>query len=314
MKNIVLYTLALLGLFATACDPMEDIHADVDNEIMTEKDEAVFFAQFEKAPEAYTLTDADYALSSDEGVRNYKNFSKYAEPQDFLPEILNQKFTAANTAEMMVTYNYYASPFVDKDNAYELESEDYSEMGQSYSNFDNENTAKYAIPLFLNEKYKYEKVPVGTEETVMYVFYQSSQNRYLRVNEDNSVDVLDEEGDDSYELVDADYESLGNGKYKNFYHIDEAKEKIVTFSNDSGKGPGNYTVYVYLNYYDKYVVCKLGEAGWTELQSVNPVSGIVSYKITSPDYTQSYWKFLLPLEFVKVDKAHTIEYKLYNSL
>ncbi|MBK3518109.1 hypothetical protein [Carboxylicivirga marina] len=310
MKNFVLYTLALLGLFATACDPMEDIHADMDKELMAEKEEAVFFAQFEKAPEAHVLTDADYELSSDEGVRQYKNFSKYAEPQDFLPEILNKRFTAPNTTEMMVTYNYYEKPFVDEDNAYELESDDYTEMGQYYPNFDDEDAAEYAIPIFLNEKYKYEKVAVGTQQTVKYNFYQSAQSRYLRVNDDNTVDVLDYEGDDSYELVDADYESLGNGNYNNFYSIEEAQEKIVTFSIESGKGAGNYTCFVYRNYFDRYVVCQLGDEGWSELKSVMPVSGTVAYKVVSPDYTQSYWKFMLPLKFVKVDKAHEVEYTL----
>ena len=43
---------------------------------------------------------------------------------------------------MMVTYNFYSSPYVDKANAYKLADNDYDEMGQGYGNFSNEDVAE----------------------------------------------------------------------------------------------------------------------------------------------------------------------------
>jgi len=287
MKKILGYTLPFLALLFVACEPMEDIHKDVDKEIEAERTKAEYLSQFEMAPEAYELTDEDYALSSNEDVAKYKNFSDYALPKDYLPEILNKKFTGEDGAEMKVTYNFYKKPFKDEDNAHVISEEEYALMGKK-SDFGDEDEAEYALGKLFDEQAKYVEIEAGTEKTAMYVLFQKNQDRYIKVNADFTTEVLKYEGDDSYILTGADYESVGNGKYKNFYNIEEAQEKIAEFAKASGKGAGNYTGFVYKNYFDTYVVFRHSGVNWNVAQSLSAVTEPLNYKIEE-DYKNSYW-------------------------
>lgn len=300
----------MLALLFSACEPMEDIHKDVDKEIEDALIKSEYFARFEPAVDAYELTDEDYKLSSNENVQNYKNFSDVILPKDFLPEILNQKFAGENGTEMMVTYNYYSKVIVDKDGAQEISPDEYTIMGQKYSNFSDEDVAKYAIGKLLDEQSTYYKVKTGTEKTTMYALFKQKQNRYIKVNADFTTEVLNYVGDNSYELKDADYESVGNGKYKNFSNIQEAQEKVAQFAQESGKGAGNYTCFVYTNYFDTYLVYRYNGTNWEIAQSVVPVSGLVTYKVMDPNYQESTWKVVLPIQFVKTEKEPQTEYTL----
>ena len=287
MKKIALYTLALGTLLLTACEPMEDIHNDVEKKIEAEKEMAVYFSQFEQATEAYTLSEADYELSSNENVAKYKSFSEYQLPKDYLPEILNKKFTAENGYEMLVTYDFYKKPAKDEEGAHVISEDEYKQMG-AYGDFGDEDEAEYALGKLFDEQAKYTEIEAGTEKTAMYVLYQKNQDRYIKVNDDFTTEVLKYEGDNSYVLDSVDYASVGNGKFESFYKIAEAEEKIAEFAQESGKGAGNYTVLVYKNYFDTYVVYRHNGVNWEVAQSLNAVTEPLNYKIED-DYKNSFW-------------------------
>lgn len=287
MKNIALYILAL-GMFFTACDPMEDINKELDDKFAQEANKMGYFSQFEVAPEAYTLTDDDYALSSNENVAKYKSFDKYNLPKDNLPEILNQRFAGEDGTEMLVTYDFYSKVVKDEENAHVISEDEYLEMGQKYGNFSDEDAAEYAIGKLFDEQAKYEVIEAGEEKTAMYILYKTNQMRYIKVNDDYTAEVLKYEGDDSYTLVDEDYESVGEGKYKNFFTIGVALEKVPQFAQQSGKGPGNYTCKVYKNYLDTYVVYRHDGMMWNVAQSTVAQTEPLNFKVED-DFTKSYW-------------------------
>jgi len=112
MKKILLIAIATIGILFNACNPMEDIMDEIDKNLAKEDVKALFLKDRPAAPAAYILTEDDYKLSTNEGVSKYKNFSNSTLPKDYLPEILNQKFSGENSQSMMVTYNFYSKPFV----------------------------------------------------------------------------------------------------------------------------------------------------------------------------------------------------------
>lgn len=104
MKNIL--KLTIIGLMAfgiNACDPNEDIYDELPN------NDSTIIANLNKLPvmDNYTLTDDDYALSSNESVANYKNFSASDPASEYLPEVINSLFLQELGAETNITYNYY---------------------------------------------------------------------------------------------------------------------------------------------------------------------------------------------------------------
>jgi hypothetical protein len=116
MKKI-LYSILAFSFFATSCNTMQDIEDAIDENNTKNNEVDLFLSSREVAPAAYTLTDEDYELSSNDDVVKYKNFSKYAPAKDNLPEILYKKFSGEDAQAMIVTYNYYSSVYADKDNA-----------------------------------------------------------------------------------------------------------------------------------------------------------------------------------------------------
>ena len=134
MKKILYILTATFGVLLFACSPMQDINDELESTYDAANTKAQYLIDKQVAPAAYTLTE-DYTLSSNSSVSNYKNFSVSDLPKDYLPEILNAKFSGENAQSMMVTYNFYSKPVVDKANARVIASDEYNQMGQNYSNF-----------------------------------------------------------------------------------------------------------------------------------------------------------------------------------
>lgn len=286
MKKILIILIAALAVF-TACDPMNDINSEVEKKQAKADADALFLKDLLIAPEAYTLTEEDYELSSNEDVAKYKNFSKYALPKDYLPEILNQKFSGEDAQEMMVTYDFYSKPEVDEDGAYELSDADYESMGQSYPNFTDEDEAEALIAKLLDRIMYADEA--GAEKTVAYTIFKTRQDRFIRVNED---ETSEEVGYDSDAVVVTDeiYEATGNGKYKNFYGIDDALEDLAEYAVDAGVAlPVTYSALVYKNYITEYVVYIYNGTNWEVKQSVMPMSEPLNYALNEDDISQSYW-------------------------
>ena len=286
MKKLI-YILAILGIVFNACNPMEDILDEIDANQAKENVKALFLKDRPNAPAEYTLTAEDYKLSSNQSVSNYKNFSSSALPKDYLPEILNQKFSGENAQSMMVTYNFYSPASPDKANAREIADEEYGEMGQRYSNFDDEDEAETLIAKLLDRKvYETEK---GKEMTVMYVKYERYVDRFIKINTDGSAEVVGYTSG-AVKVNDAIYEATGNGKYKNFYKIENALTDLAKYVADNAiTTPIVYSALVYQNYLDEYAVFRFDGMNWMVRQSVMPVTEELNYSLNEDDITQSYW-------------------------
>lgn len=286
MKKI-LYSAALItGLFFSACNPMQDIYDELETTYDADDAKALFLKDKMMAPAAYTLTDADYALSSNQSVKNYKNFSATVLPKDYLPEILNKKFAGEDGQMMRVTYNFYSAPVVNKSGARAVKNEEYAEMGQSYTNFTDDAVAKSLIAKLLDRKiYAAES---GVEMTVKYVKYQTNMVRYVKVNADFTTEVLTS-GSGAVAVTDEQYAAMGNGKYKNFDDIAQAQTRLAGLAQSEGTAPIIYSCNVYRNYIDTYVVYIYNGTNWIVKQSVMPVTEELNFALNKTDITQSYW-------------------------
>jgi hypothetical protein len=259
---------------------------EVDSTYAADDARALFLKDKAVAPATYTLTDEDYALSSNTNVSKYKNFSATDLPKDNLPEILNKLFSAENAQSMMVTYNFYSKPTVDMANAYKISSADYTSMGQGYGNFSDDAVAQ-ALIAKLFDRVLYAK-EAGTEKTAMYVKYQSTTTRYVKVNADFTTEVLTSSST-AVAVTDAQYESLGKGKYKNFDDIAQAQTLLAGLAETEATAPITYSCVVYKNYIDKYLVYMYNGTNWEVKQSLMPVSEELNYALNESDITQSYW-------------------------
>lgn len=285
MKKIFYILTATFGVLLFACSPMQDIKDELESTYDATDIKAQYLIDKQVAPAAYTLTDEDYELSSNTSVSNYKNFSSSALPKDFLPEILNQKFSGENAQSMMVTYNYYSKPVVDEANAREIASDEYNQMGQYYSNFSDADIAKSLIAkLFDREVYAAE---AGVEKTAKYVLYTKNLTRYVKVNADFTTEVVSYTSS-AVAVTDAQYLSMGN-TYKNFDDIAQAQTRLATLAETEGTAPITYSCKVYKNYVDTYVVYLYNGTNWVVKQSVMPVSEELNYALNESDITQSYW-------------------------
>ena len=286
MKKILFLTVLAFGFIFNACEPMQDINDELDKALAADNAKALFLKDLQIAPSAYVLTDEDYELSSNESVSNYKNFSGYDLPKDFLPEILNKKFTAEDAQSMLVSYNFYSKPYTDKDNAYEISSDDYNSMGQGYGNFDDEDIAEALIAkLFDRVIYADE---AGVEKTAQYTLYAKYATRYIQINADGTSEEVSYTSD-AVEVTDAIYEATGNGKYGNFSKINNALEDLAQYAVDNGTAPVVYAATVYSNYLDEYIVYMYNGTNWVAKQSVMQVSEELNYALDGNDIAQSYW-------------------------
>ncbi|SMO44550.1 hypothetical protein SAMN06265379_101859 [Saccharicrinis carchari] len=255
----------------------------------------------------YVLTEEDYALSSNKDVNNFKNFSESLPAKDYVPEILNKNYyTKEAGIELRITYDYYSRPSVDEDNAYEISNDEYKLMGQSYSNFTNDDLAKASIALLFTNNIPLSLMDPGSELTAKYVIASQGDTRYVKVNDDFSTEVLSKKPDAFYTLSGDDYDLLGE-RYPNFYSISDAQTKIAEFAQMAeGKGAGNYACVVYRSFYDRYAVYKYDGTAWSLLGSVNPKSEL--FKFDGME-----WSWIPPIKFVKSDKAFTVEYELTDA-
>lgn len=130
---------------------------------------------------SYTVTTEDY--DTYEETAEYNNF----EENDQIYTFLNDKYPdAVNRMLVSLTYKFYDGTAKTLNNGFlYLENEwvfiqgftedEYAEMGESYANFSNEDEAYQKIPIYLEDKFKYETVEEGDVQPIMYKLYQSGQ-------------------------------------------------------------------------------------------------------------------------------------------
>ncbi|MFA9371360.1 MAG: hypothetical protein ACERIH_06580 [Labilibaculum antarcticum] len=341
MKKL-LYMASFLALVFTSCDPMEDAYEEVDEANAQAVADAKFFSDKVVLETGYTLTDADYALSTNTSVSNYMNFSSSVLASDYLPEILtNMKVYGEPGAEYTVTYNYYRGSlsyiwdYLDylevlaAIDSYTLNTADYDSMGTEYgepgkyNNFEDAVKASDYLPDFL--LVKYPSAADGDELAVTYKFYDGSSTSMVTefwafdgsvwAESDKAAPAIP--GDVMiYELGDDDYDSMGTaynqpGKYNNFSSSIVPADYLANFL--SFKFPfaleGNKVTPIYKYYAGdgvtetKAVEYSLIDGVWVAYQSTIEASSLFAYK----DRT---WLFVPPIKFVESDKTPTETFTL----
>jgi len=165
MKKLI-YLIMVLGIVFTACEPMEDINADIDA-----KDNPIV------GDALYTLTDEDY----DALDLGYGSFSSIDDAKTKLPSFLNDLYPAwGKGSSVLVSYKLYIGnapgigdySYADK---YQLNDDDYANAGAdaaAYSVFTAASPADLNLPSILASnisapssgdivlaKYKYAEEP-----------------------------------------------------------------------------------------------------------------------------------------------------------
>tara|TARA_R110002050_G_scaffold110892_1_gene223519 strand:+ start:2567 stop:3721 length:1155 start_codon:yes stop_codon:yes gene_type:complete len=125
----------------------------------------------------YSVTTEDYDANPD--TAQYDNFDDEGQVYDFL----NTKYPTPNDGDLVsLTYKFYDGSAKTLNNGFfytngnwefiqGFTDEEYATMGESYPNFSSEDEAEVKIPIFLEEKFKYETKVAGDLEAIMYKLY-----------------------------------------------------------------------------------------------------------------------------------------------
>lgn len=232
MKKTFYLLLMFTGLVFTSCEPMEDIHNEIDADIegkvtgtidsytLTEDDYKktldLRFATFNSVEDAkqmipVVLNDVFPSLGAESTVnviydlyapkRDEKSLVLYeATSEDYVTygnnkfpnfdrmsevfELVEDKFgDVENRTLVSLSYEFYNGNFVEERNdgfllvdgewvyAFGFTEDEYAVMGESFPNFTSEDEAEAKIPIFLQDKFKYEPKDKGSIVPVMYKLY-----------------------------------------------------------------------------------------------------------------------------------------------
>jgi hypothetical protein len=215
MKNTFYYLAIFLGLALTSCEPMEDIHDEINSTLDNEK--AV-------GDIVYTLTKDDYLKEMDLA---HTNFNSLDQAKELLPAFLADQYPYYGaTSSALITFDIYAPKSTEKSLiVYEVETEDYDAYPETekYNNFDDMDQ----IYTFLNDKFP--DLANRTLVSLTYKFYDGNTNT---VN--NGFLYVNGEFEFIPGLTDAEYAQAGEG-FPNFSSEDEAEAKLPIFLKEKYK-------------------------------------------------------------------------------
>ncbi len=211
MKKII-YLIAVIGVFFTACKPMEDVYADIDaqeNVIVGEKN--------------FTLDSDDYKaiteITGDDDYENYENFSTVDDAKTQIALLLADKYPVWGKGSLAeVTFNLYKSNSIQNEGDYEVTPQDYTDLGFNFGNFGNSND----LITFLT--WKYSSATRGDLVELEYRYYVGGGVTEDRINNFLFLD----EWSKLNEFSNADYTAMGQN-YPNFSDHDVAKYRIGIF-------------------------------------------------------------------------------------
>lgn len=215
MKNTFYYIAIFLGLALTSCEPMEDIHDEINSRLENERAVGDII---------YTLTEDDYL---EELELSHTNFDSSDDAKSLLPGFLAAKYPNYGAkSSAIISFDIYTPVSTEKFlEVYTVSTEDYDSYPdtEKYDNFDDEDQ----IYTFLNDKYT--DLENRTLVSLTYKFYDGSlktlNNGFLYVNGEFTMI----EG-----LTDAEYNMAGES-YDNFSSEDEALAKLPIFLKEKYK-------------------------------------------------------------------------------
>lgn len=157
MKKSYYLLMMFLGLAVTSCEPMEDIHDELDARL----DARPNFGNVE-----FTFSDEDY----DALDLSFGNFSSIEDANEMIPGYLSTLYPVLGEGSIAnVTVDIF-NPAIEVENftEYEVTSEEYTELGFRYGNFDSADD----MVTFLD--YKYPDAEEGDAVELTYVYYAGS--------------------------------------------------------------------------------------------------------------------------------------------
>ncbi len=206
MKNLAYLSTFFLGLLLLSCEPMEDIHAEVDAQ------SSVILGDV-----AFTMSDEDY----DQLDLGYGNFNSVADAKDMIPGLLSSKYPVwGEGSSALVTFNIYAPLRTERSlEVYTVTTADYDANPETarFNNFDDMNQ----IYDFLDTKYPNPSNRLLVSLT--YKFYDGSVNTL-----NNGFLYNNDTWNFIQGFTDDEYEAMGEG-FPNFSSEDEAEEKIPLY-------------------------------------------------------------------------------------
>ncbi|MFD2517202.1 hypothetical protein [Salinimicrobium flavum] len=206
MKKSIYLLMMFAGLVFTSCEPLDDIHDEVDAELDARP--TVGTAEF-------TLTDEDYEFLN----RDYGNFDSPEQAGDSIPRLLKNKYPVWGKGSLAtVTFDVY-NPAVKVGSfvSYEVTEEEYKELGFKYGNFDSADD----MIKFLNHKYPEAKTGDAVELTYEYYAGSTSTRTTTYV-------FMNGAWEEAVTLERADYTAMGES-YPNFSSRNDAIEDLSTF-------------------------------------------------------------------------------------
>lgn len=206
MKNLVYLFAFIMGLSLISCEPMEDVHADIDAQ-----------PEIISGDVSFTMSDDDY----DALELGYGNFNNVADAKSMIPGLLSDKYPVWGAgSSALVTFNIYAPLRTECSlEVYTVTTADYDANPDTarFNNFDEMSQ----IYDFLDTKYPDPSSRLLVSLT--YKFYDGS------VSTLNNGFLYNDGGWNFIQgFTDDEYEAMGEG-YSNFSSEDEAEEKIPLY-------------------------------------------------------------------------------------
>ncbi|MBJ2173876.1 hypothetical protein JBL43_06470 [Aureibaculum sp. A20] len=227
MKKIF-YLILVLGVVLTSCDPMDDIHAEIDAQ------QKVITGEIN-----LTLSDDDY----DDLDLSYGSFNSVDDAKTMIPGLLTEKYPVWGEGSLVTaTFKWY-NPIKTYDAPiYTLTNDEQNEVtGSTYGNFDRD----YYIFDYLEAKYP--NPSEGDFYSLRYDYYNG-----------NNITLTDgfayENGDWTKftGFTEDQYNAMGES-YPNFSSADEADAKIPIALIDINKYDPKEAGYIALAMYELYV-------------------------------------------------------------
>jgi hypothetical protein len=230
MKKSIYFLMMFVGLAFTSCEPMEDIHDQVDAELNAKSIQGVA---------DYTLTDDDY----DALDLRYGNFSNIDDAKEMIPGLLSNLYPVWGKGSLAnVTFKLYAPKQDEKSLiVYEVTRDDYDQYGDDdFASFDREWQVMDLIE---------DKFADAENRTLVSLTYDYYDGGLSEVN--NGFLLLNGDWVMIPGISDDEYKAMGES-YPNFSSHDEAEAKLPIFLNDAMKfsnpKKGDFTSLMYKLY------------------------------------------------------------------
>ncbi len=210
------------------------------------------------APKATEKDLEVYTVSSDDYADNGHSFGNFSE-DNHITDFLDIKYpNAADRLLVSLTYKYYSGSvstlnngFLFVNGAWEMATgitdDEYTAMGEGYTNFSSEDEAIAKVAIFLEDKFKFSGKVASDIEAVMYKLYTDGSVKSFIANfiydgtswdeYTNTIDTTLKFGHDGnswvpdntikYTLTNADFALVGNGSYNNFDVRDGKAEQTI---------------------------------------------------------------------------------------